>query len=260
MRAASIAALLVLLVVVIGVLDVLTGSDVGFALLYLTPVAYAALRLGLAPALGIAVEAYVAWFVADAITRPDQLLLVSVWNAVTRLVIFTTTAALISSVERERATVKELAARRHEFTKLLGSDLRALAASMRAEGGQGPERVELGALARQAVADTDSARVDLAGDGSAAVLADAERVEHAISAVLSSALRRTRGDVWVAVRERDDEVGLEVTARGDGWITKGDDDADLRIPRLVANLYDGHVDIRQGDAGTTVTLAFPRAV
>src|SRR5512143_381122 len=65
-------AALALLVLAIFAVDVATGPLVGFALFYLVPIGIAAWRIGRWPAVGIAIEAFAAWLLADMVWRPES--------------------------------------------------------------------------------------------------------------------------------------------------------------------------------------------
>src|SRR5512142_2617010 len=116
-------AALALAVLAIFAVDVATGPLVGFALFYLVPIAYAALRVGRRPAVAIAVEAFIAWLVADAIARPESELGYSIWNGITRLVIFTAAAILLAEVLEDREKLRGIEERRRRFLRLLERNL-----------------------------------------------------------------------------------------------------------------------------------------
>ena len=87
----------------IGVVDYLTGVDVGFSLFYLMPVVAAGYRLGTTSALLVGVLASLTWFVADMGLRPDEYLGYALWNGATRLGMYGGIAVLLGTLQRERA-------------------------------------------------------------------------------------------------------------------------------------------------------------
>lgn len=93
---------------VIGWLDFITGPDIAFSIFYLLPIAACGWRLGFAPALAGAIAASVAWFLADYAHRPWSHVPVSVWNASTRLLVFVSTGALLSTLRRDRDRLASL--------------------------------------------------------------------------------------------------------------------------------------------------------
>ena len=295
-KIATIAALAILVLAIFAV-DVATGPLIGFALFYLVPIGVAAWRVGRRPAVGIAIEAFVAWLVADLVWRPPDEFWYSVWNGITRLIIFTAAAILFARVLEDREALRDLEERRRRFLRLLErnlpepitradeqvarieqtatgvppqafsmlrramDDLRYLTREFLILGQEDIDErpaqdVELAAAATQAMRYVDQGRIDVAGGTQQlTVRGEPERIEHAIAAMLRGALHATSGDIWLAVRERDGEATVDVTARTTRWAAAEDDD--LAIARLVARIYGGRVATRTGAETTTVTLAFP---
>lgn len=122
-RTVVLTALLAVSVLAIFALDVATGPLIGLALLYLVPIAYAVVRVGRRQAVGIAIEAFVAWLVADIVWRPPDEVAYSIWNALTRLVIFCGLVFLLASLLEEREALRELEERRRRFLRLLERNL-----------------------------------------------------------------------------------------------------------------------------------------
>lgn len=292
-------AALALLVLAIFAVDVATGPLVGFALFYLVPIGIAAWRIGRWPAVGIAIEAFAAWLLADMVWRPESELAYSIWNGITRLIIFTAAAILFARVLEDRHALRSLEERRRRFLRLLErnlpepiarvddqlarieqtttgappqafallhramDDLRYLSREFLILGQEDidqrpPQDVELAAAAAGAMRYVDQQRVDVAGGTERLVVrGEPERIEHAIAAMLRAALHATQGDIWLALREREGDATVEVTARTTRWAAEEDDE--LAIARLVARLYGGRLATRTGEETITVTLAFPSA-
>lgn len=101
-------------IALIGWVDVLTGRDLGLSLFYLLPVAAAGWRLGRRAAAVLAAAAAVAWFLADAGLRERADWPISVWNGVTRAVIFGSMGLLLARLRRDRAELARLNARLEE--------------------------------------------------------------------------------------------------------------------------------------------------
>ncbi len=91
----------------VGWLDYATGPDYGVSLLYLVPVLACGWWLGLRVAAVSAIAASVAWFLADALLYGPEHLPVSLWNGITRVVIFCSMGFLISRlrIDQERLAV-----------------------------------------------------------------------------------------------------------------------------------------------------------
>lgn len=86
---AFLIAMAVLLVLLVGIADWVTGEELSFSLFYLLPIAFAAWFVGLWAGIAISILSAVAWFAADFLwghvySHP----LIPYWNTVMRLVIF----------------------------------------------------------------------------------------------------------------------------------------------------------------------------
>ena len=81
-------AIALLAVGLIGWTDLRTGPDLGFSLFYLVPIVACGWRYGHRVASIVATASAIAWFSADWAFRPDEALPVTIWNAITRLLIY----------------------------------------------------------------------------------------------------------------------------------------------------------------------------
>ena len=99
-------------VAAIGWIDYTTGPEIGLSLLYLVPIAVSAWFGGVATAVIVACAAGASWLAADLAWREDDAAMaISVWNAFTRFVIYTTEGVFIAVLRRDREQLKRLAAR-----------------------------------------------------------------------------------------------------------------------------------------------------
>jgi signal transduction histidine kinase len=145
-RTLSLTALCLIAVASIGLVDLLSGPDIGFSLFYLIPVVVAAWYVGRGPGVILAVAAGLAWILADTINRGAVSLAASVWNGFTRLVIFVAIALLL---DRQRTSAARLAVvdrQREDFLRVLDFELprpvEAIAALAAKLGRSTPERSE----------------------------------------------------------------------------------------------------------------------
>lgn len=119
----SLTALCVIAVASIGLVDLLSGPDIGFSLFYLIPVVVAAWYVGRGPGVILAVTAALAWLFADTMNRGAVSLAASTWNGFTRLVIFIAIALLL---DRQRTSAARLAVvdrQREDFLRVLDHEL-----------------------------------------------------------------------------------------------------------------------------------------
>jgi signal transduction histidine kinase len=138
-------------VVLIWGVDVSTGPEYGFAIFYVVPIAIAAWWLGRAPGLVLAVLSGVAWISADYISRAATSLSASVWNGVTRTVIFLLLALLLDQVRREREALRSVDAQREEALALIAHTLRHSAAEIDAAISDASVAPALSAAERHAI-------------------------------------------------------------------------------------------------------------
>jgi diguanylate cyclase (GGDEF)-like protein len=90
----------------IGVVDYVTGPDLGFSLFYLVPILWSAWRTGRPAALGMAVLASTCWLTADAGWHGVNG--VTIWNGFTRLGIYTSMAWLTSRLRVDQQQLVDL--------------------------------------------------------------------------------------------------------------------------------------------------------
>ena len=101
------------LLALVGIGDVITGADISFTAFYLLPVVLAASSGGRRLGLPLAVVTGIVWFVADFGGRPEpyDTILVPIWNAGVRFLVFVLVVALIDalgiSVRHERQLSRE---------------------------------------------------------------------------------------------------------------------------------------------------------
>lgn len=117
-RWAVVAAALVL-ALLLGIVDALTGFEISFALFYLLPVCLAAWAAGRGAGALMAVVCVVAWLIADqvagqAFSQPA----VAYWNAVARFGVFVVVALLLAEFRRLLILERQLA-RSDQLTGLL---------------------------------------------------------------------------------------------------------------------------------------------
>jgi diguanylate cyclase (GGDEF)-like protein len=109
---------LLLLIAIVGWLDYITGPEVGFSLFYLLPILAAAWWLGGTEALVVAAVGSVAWFLADESLHPPGHIPVSIWNAFTRLTIFSLVGLLVARVRGHRDRLEELLERERRLGRV----------------------------------------------------------------------------------------------------------------------------------------------
>lgn len=99
-----------LLVAIVGVLDVATGSEIAFSVFYLIPIALVAWFAGRGRALWISLLSAATWFTAEALDgRSYSLPGVVYWNAAVRLAFFVAVSHLLPglrALEREKALAR----------------------------------------------------------------------------------------------------------------------------------------------------------
>ncbi len=106
-------------IIAIGFVDYLTGPEIGFSLFYIPPIVVAAWFYGRREAVLLALTAAAAcWFVADYLIGVP--LLLSLWNGLTRLVIYISLGILIAMLAEDRRR-EALLARTDSITGLANS-------------------------------------------------------------------------------------------------------------------------------------------
>jgi len=101
-----------LLVIIIGILDIMTGYILGFSIFYLLPIVNVAWILGTAHGILISIVCTLVWLFADiAAGHADQGLFVIAWNAGVRLGFFVTVSVILAklkdSLEREKMLARK---------------------------------------------------------------------------------------------------------------------------------------------------------
>ena len=98
------------IVLAVGALDYLTGTEISFAVFYLIPVAIAAWCASRRGGIMIAIASAAAWLIVVDLTGPRSLhLWIPVWNALTRLGFFLVVTLLLSRLRQSLARERELA-------------------------------------------------------------------------------------------------------------------------------------------------------
>jgi signal transduction histidine kinase len=137
----------------IWLVDVSTGPDYGFAVFYLIPIGAASWWLGRRAAVLIAILSGIAWITADVISRLATSLPASVWNGITRTVIFLILAVLLDQVRRERTALHNVDAHREESLALIAHTLQRSAAEIETAIGDAAHAPGLSATERDAILD-----------------------------------------------------------------------------------------------------------
>lgn len=105
-------------VATIGVIDYVTGPEIAFSLFYLIPIVTSAWIYGRNASIAVALAAAISWFVADYLGRVS--LAISLWNGITRLVIYLSQGILIATLRADRRR-EALLARTDPVTGLANS-------------------------------------------------------------------------------------------------------------------------------------------
>jgi diguanylate cyclase (GGDEF)-like protein len=98
---------LLAVVLLIGVIDYATGSELAFSIFYLFPVGIAAWYIGLEAGISLSILSALAWYIADTLARttPYEYPFIPAWNTGVRLMTFLITTVLFyvlrSTMERE---------------------------------------------------------------------------------------------------------------------------------------------------------------
>lgn len=194
--------LLAVVVVAIGYVDYISGPEIGFSLFYLGPVVAAAWYEGRRSSLIVALTATICWFTADYLIKVS--LGLSLWNGLTRLVIYTALGLLVATLREDRRREARLA-RTDSITGLPNS--RAFHESIEKAIGQ---EVTVSAM----IVDLDNfKRVnDLFGHpaGDAVLKRVAEALSRAVRA--TDVVARIGGDEFAIILEDIDEPACSVIA------------------------------------------------
>jgi hypothetical protein len=103
------------LTVLLGLLDYVTGYELGFFVFYFIPISYAAWISGRRSGIVVSVICTLTWFLVDAISsHPYSFYWYGMWNAGIRLVSFLVITLAISRVKELLISEKELSAQLQE--------------------------------------------------------------------------------------------------------------------------------------------------
>lgn len=192
-----------MMVLLIGYADHRTGPDIGFSLFYLAPIVAGAWFAGRRASVLIALTAATCWFLADYLLRAS--LSLSLWNGLTRLVIYTGQGFLVGTLREDRRREGALA-RTDSITQLPNS--RSFRESLEAA-------IEDGTSVGVVYIDLDNfKRVnDLFGHGAgdAVLLRTAGELRKAVRS--SDVVARVGGDEFAVVLHEVDSAGGDATAR-----------------------------------------------
>jgi len=143
--------LVVFSVAVIWLVDISSGPEYGFAIFYLIPIGIASWWLGRRPAIATAILSGAAWISADIISRTATSVPASIWNGITRTVIFLVLAVLLDQVRRERNALQSVDAHREESLALVAHTLRRSATEIDAAIADASRAPALSAAERDAI-------------------------------------------------------------------------------------------------------------
>lgn len=106
-RRILLTAVLLTIVLVMGYADYVTGPDIGLSLFYLAPIVAGAWYGGRRVSVVVALTAAACWFLADYLVRVS--LPISLWNGLTRLVIYLAQGLLVGTLREDRRREAALA-------------------------------------------------------------------------------------------------------------------------------------------------------
>lgn len=249
------------MVALIGIVDLVTGPDFGFAFFYFIPIIPIAWSYGLVPGLIVATASAAMWFFADAALKPDQALAAVAWNAASRLAIFLGGVYLIDRVRQDRSRMSLIDAQRDEFLRVLEHELPVPAQQMIAALNEAQARGTLDAHGIEALRHQAEALQFLTRDFVALGQAQAQRL------TLRSAPVDIAQLVTEIARQRPDHDSVLVTVPGDGLVVSCDPER-LRqaLSSALAEVVAGagameyvsmNVRVRGPDALVTISAAMP---
>src|SRR4051812_13262308 len=216
-----------LLVAAIGVIDLFTGPDFGFAFFYFIPIIPVAWLVGAWPGVIVAVASASMWFFADAAIKPDQAIAAVAWNAASRLPVFVGGAVLLDRVRSDRARMRRVDGQRDEFLRVLEHELTVPAQEMIEALNAAQARGDLNVHDVEALRQQAETLLFLTRDFVSLGQAQAERLQ----------LRSAPVDIAQLVteisRQRPDHGSVLVTVPGDGLVVLGDPD---RLRQVLANI------------------------
>ena len=117
-------------IAVLGWLDDQTGPTYAFDLLYFTVVVAAAWLHGRIVALIVAVGASVAWFIFDPAAALSMSVTATLWNAVSRSLLFCASAVVVARLRRDRSLLVENDSQRARFLRVIERELPRPAGSL----------------------------------------------------------------------------------------------------------------------------------
>jgi diguanylate cyclase (GGDEF)-like protein len=195
---------LVLAVTLIGYVDYLTGPEIGFSLFYLPAIVVAGWYYGREASVVVAIIAAASWFIADYLVRVS--LSISLWNGLTRLVIYASQGVLVAMLREDRLREATLA-RTDTVTNLANS--RAFLELLHGTA-HSSDRVSVMYI------DLDNfKRVnDLFGHGKGDLILERTAVELRASIRASDIAARVGGDEFaVLLKNIDTQVAEEIASR-----------------------------------------------
>jgi K+-sensing histidine kinase KdpD len=226
-RAARVMLAGLVLVGLIGIVDLYTGPDFGFAFFYFIPIVPVAWSVGRWPGIVVAIAAATMWFYADAALQPAQAFGPVAWNATSRLAIFIAGAWLIDRVKHDRAQMRQIDEQRDEFLRVLEHELPVPAQEMVTALNEAQARGSLDTADIESLRHRAESLAFLTRDFVALGQAQARRLD----------LRAVPVDVAQLVteisRERPDHGSVLVTVPGDGLLVTGDPD---RLRQAIASV------------------------
>ena len=252
-----------LLVAGIGLIDLVTGPEFGFAFFYFIPIIPIAWIYGRWPGVVVAMASAAMWFVADATLKPDQMVAAVAWNASSRLAIFLGGVLLIDRVRLDRTRMRDIDTQRDEFLRVLEHELTAPAEKMIEELNEAQAKGVHGAAEIESLRHQAESLLFLTRDFVALGQAQARRLTLRIVPVDIAQL------VTEIARQRPDQRSVLVTVPGDGLLVIADPDR-LRtalsntIAEVIADA--GEIDyvsinvrVQGAEAAVTVSAAMPAA-
>jgi diguanylate cyclase (GGDEF)-like protein len=225
----TIAALL--FVAGLGWVDYQTGPDIGFSLFYLIPIAICGWYVGRAAGVIVAVAAALTWFVADLAFHVEHWG-IFLWNAFTRLVIYTTQAWTMASLRSDREALKR---RVHQEAALARTDVGTSLPNVRSFTETADSNLE---VARRNGWPVCLLYIDLDDFKQINDRFGHDRGDEVLRSVgdaISSSIRgddvpaRIGGDEFVVLLMNSDRIGSELVAR--------------RIHERIANSGPAHIDV-----------------
>lgn len=229
MNARAVRGLVTGLVVValIGLIDLITGPDFGFAFFYFIPIVPIAWRFGLWPGLVVGSASAAMWFLADATLKPDQAIAPIAWNATSRLAIFLGGVYLIDRLKQDRSRMRLVDAQRDDFLRILEHELPVPAQDMIEALNAAQARGTLESADIEALRHQAESLLFLTRDFVALGQAQAQRLQ----------LRAVPVDIAQIVTEisqqQPEHGSVLVTVPGDGLIVQADPD---RLRQALMNI------------------------